>query len=94
MKMNKATAIVLELADGNVLTLDQCLNDPRLKRERAKQLKACAMVENYLSVDLLTALEDLRKELRAHVKLDVKKHYSLMVADVAADKAARKARGE
>ena len=43
--------------------------------------------------DLLAALEDLRKELRPAVKLDVKKYYSLMVAEVAADKAIRKARG-
>ncbi len=36
---------------------------------------------------MLAALGDLRKQLRAHVKMDVRKHYSLMVADVAADKA-------
>lgn len=44
--------------------------------------------------ELLQALKDLQKELRAHVKFDVWKHYSLMVADVAADKAIRKAKGE
>ena len=44
--------------------------------------------------DLLAALEGLRKQLRGHVRMDVKKHYSLMVADVAADKAIRKARGQ
>ena len=44
--------------------------------------------------DLLAALEGLRAELRQHIKMDVKKHYSLMVADVAADKAIARARGE
>ena len=44
--------------------------------------------------DLLAALEDLRKKLRAHVKLDVRKHYSLMVADAAASSAIHQARGE
>lgn len=44
--------------------------------------------------DLLAALEDLRKELRAHVKLDVKKHFSLMAADAAAGTAIHKAKGE
>ncbi len=44
--------------------------------------------------DLLAALESLRAQLRAHVRMDVKKHYSLMAAEVAADKAIRRARGE
>lgn len=44
--------------------------------------------------ELLEALKVLRKELRAHIKLDVKKHYSLMVADAAAGKAITKATGE
>jgi hypothetical protein len=44
--------------------------------------------------DLLAALENLRKELHAAVRLDVKKHYSLMVAEAIAGTAIRKARGE
>lgn len=42
--------------------------------------------------DLLAALEDMREQLRAHVRLDVKKHYRLMVADAAAGSAILKAR--
>lgn len=43
--------------------------------------------------ELLAALEALRTELRQHIKFDVRKHYSLMTADVAADNAIRKALG-
>ena len=44
--------------------------------------------------ELLEALEELRAQLREHVKFDVKRHYSLMVADAAAGTAIAKARGE
>ena len=44
--------------------------------------------------ELLAALQELREQLRQHVKLDVKKHYSLMVADAAAGTAIAKATGE
>lgn len=44
--------------------------------------------------ELLEALEALQTEIRQAVKFDVKKHYSLMVADAAASKAVAKARGE
>lgn len=43
--------------------------------------------------DLLQALQDLRKELRASRKLDVKKDFSLMVADAQAGAAIHKAIG-
>lgn len=43
--------------------------------------------------DLLAALVELQKELRQNIKLDVRKHYSLMVADAAANKAIAKATG-
>lgn len=42
---------------------------------------------------MLQALEDLRKELRAHVKLDVRRNFSLMAADAQAGTAIHKARG-
>jgi len=44
--------------------------------------------------ELLQALRDLQKELRDAIKLDVKKHYSLMVADACASKAIAKAEGK
>ena len=43
--------------------------------------------------ELLEALEGLQRELRQHIRFDVKKHYSLMVYDVAATKAIAKAHG-
>lgn len=36
--------------------------------------------------DLIDALENLQKEIRAHYKMNVKKDYSLMVADAQASK--------
>lgn len=44
--------------------------------------------------ELLEALIELKAQLLAHVKFDVKRHYSLMVADAAAGTALAKARGE
>lgn len=44
--------------------------------------------------DMYEALKDLQMQVRAHFKLDVKKHYSLMVADVIANKALAKAEGK
>ena len=43
--------------------------------------------------ELLDALRDLQKELRAVVKFDVRKHYSLMVRDAAASTAIARAEG-
>ena len=43
------------------------------------------------SNELLEALCELQKQVRAHIKFDVKKHYSLMVADAAATAAIGKA---
>jgi hypothetical protein len=40
---------------------------------------------------LLEAAKELQKQLRAHVKLNVRKHYSLMVADAAVSAAILKA---
>jgi hypothetical protein len=44
-----------------------------------------------MTQELIEALRELQKQLRAHVKLDVRKHYSLMVADAAASTAIAKA---
>ncbi len=49
----------------------------------------------HINTELLEALEELKKQLwAAHLKLDVKKHFSLMVADAAAGTAITKARGQ
>lgn len=50
------------------------------------------MVILALALLVLAALKNLRRQLREHVKLDVKKHYSLMVADAAAGTAIAKAK--
>jgi len=44
--------------------------------------------------DLLEALKELQKRIHAHMKMDVKKHYSLLVADAAASKAIHNAEGK
>jgi hypothetical protein len=44
--------------------------------------------------ELLQALRDLQQELHRVLKLDVKKHYSLMVADAVANKVIAKAEGK
>jgi hypothetical protein len=44
-----------------------------------------------INLELLTALRDLQTQLHAHIKLDVKKHYSLLCADAAASTAVHKA---
>ena len=43
--------------------------------------------------DLLAALRDFQSQVRSNIKFDVKKHYSLMVADAAVTKAIAKAEG-
>lgn len=47
-----------------------------------------------LETELLDALRELQKQLHAHIRLDVKKHYSLMVADAIASKAIARAEGK
>ena len=47
-----------------------------------------------LETEMLMAMEDLIKELRSHVKMDVRKHFSLMVAEACAQKVIWKAKGE
>jgi len=43
--------------------------------------------------ELLQALRDLQERLHSTIKLDVRKHYSLMVADAQASTAIVKAEG-
>ena len=50
------------------------------------------LYEKLVSSAMLTALEDMREQLREHIKLDVKRHYHLMVADAAAGTAIARAR--
>ena len=58
----------------------------------ARRDRAIADYQAGTIAELITALEDLRSQLRGHIRFDVKKHYSLMVADVAAAKAIEKAK--
>lgn len=69
--------------------LDNGQRNPEGERY-AKLFAAAPALAEQLS-DLLVAMKDLRKELRATMRFDVKKHYSLMVADVQADKASMRA---
>lgn len=72
--------------NGETVKIGGGLFGPDELREAARLIAAAP--------DLLATLEELQAQLRAHVRMDVKKHYSLMVAEVAADKAIRRARGE
>ena len=55
-----------------------------VKKERALTVAA---------PELLKALKELRKQIFAHHKMNVKKDYSLLVADAAASKIIHKAEG-
>jgi hypothetical protein len=52
------------------------------------------MENQAINQELVTALVELQKQLHSHIKMNVKKHYSLMVADAQASKAIGKARSE
>jgi hypothetical protein len=49
---------------------------------------------NATETELLATLRELQKQLHAHIRLDVKKHYSLMVADAAASTVIARAEDE
>jgi hypothetical protein len=54
----------------------------------AQKLYDTTLTTAYATIDRLrAALTDLQRETRAHVQFSVRKHYSLMVADVEATKA-------
>lgn len=44
------------------------------------------------NMELLIALEELKKQMHAHFKLDVRKHFSLLLADAQASTAIFNAR--
>lgn len=51
------------------------------------------IVKECIESELLAALKELKKQIFAHHKMNVKKDYSLLVADAAASKAINKAEG-
>ena len=66
--------------------------DERYAKECEEREDNAALIAS--APELLQALKDLQKQMRAsHGKWNVKKDYSLMVADVAASKAIDKAEG-
>lgn len=84
------------VASDSELVADCYAATPRDKANAARIVacvNGCKGINPAAVADMLAALEELRKQLQAHVRLDVKKHFSLMVADVAADKAIIKAKG-
>lgn len=68
----------------------QGTNDERELYAEAMEYVSLCMQLAQEHEKLRTALEDLQKQLRQHIKFDVRKHYSLMVADSAATKALAK----
>lgn len=67
--------------------------EPLASKERCDELRANARLIA-AAPELLEALLSLQKEIRNAVKFDVKKHYSLMLADAVASKVIAKATGE
>lgn len=47
-----------------------------------------------INAELVAALDELRNQLWAHITLDVKKHYSLMLADSAASEVTFRAKAK
>ena len=47
-----------------------------------------------INAELVAALDELRRQLWAHITLDVKKHYSLMLADSAASEVTFRAKAK
>ncbi len=47
-KLCAALALVLELAEGNTISLSDADLDPELKQEHGKQIKAIALVDAHL----------------------------------------------
>ena len=74
--------------DGEALGTFICAIDKRAGREDEDLANAHLIAA---APDLLAALVALKAELHNTLKLDVKKHYSLMVADAAAGTAITKA---
>lgn len=58
----------------------------------AQVVTSAAQANLEMQKELINAIEHLQKEIRAHLKMNVKKHYSLMVADAQATKVIHKAR--
>ena len=65
-----------------------------MERDRQKAEKAELDRLRAVNKELVEALESLQREVKNAVKFDVKKHYSLMVADVTASKTLAKAKEE
>lgn len=86
-KPNGLVYAKIQAADGSVGFAGAYLSREGKPNDEAKANAALIAA----APDLLAALEGLRRELRQHIKLDVKKHYSLMVWDAAAGQAIRKA---
>jgi len=98
-KPEDAADVLYEYADNFVT---HWMDDDGLDAEERKEVDAASDQMNdahntvkaalKAAAEMKTALEDLHTQLRAHVKMNnVKKYYSLLVADNAADKAIRAA---
>ena len=69
--------------------------DANQKADAKREAEAKAEAIRQAAPDLLEALKSLREAFRdLGIKRDVRKHYHLMVAEAAADKAIRKAEGQ
>lgn len=93
------TSLATWVEDANgkrVCTMRQCEDDWERAQLIAQAPDLLAERDRLAAInaELVAALDELRRRLWAHITLDVKKHYSLMLADSAASEVTFRAKAK